>query len=171
MENDYQKAFEENQVYEEKAMGLWLKHYYLNQKKGGKMSTRGALVREVEKGKIQYSYNHSDSYPSVLGFNLKNILRTKADVNYLFSLGDSSFIGKSLEESSFYCRDYDDDFKETHDHFLDIDISNTDKIVQEVADTTGAEYFYFIYETPKNEIVIVTNRAKNGKIVEIGESE
>ena len=73
------------------------------------MSTRAFIGIERKDKKIEGVYNHSDGYPSYLGnlllkhyTNKEDNDKTRQMVEMILSLGDISFLEKSLQNSIFY---------------------------------------------------------------------
>jgi len=68
------------------------------------MATRGTVFT-LANNKVVGIYNHFDSYPSELGRILKEHYNSYEDVLDLISHGDSSYIGRTIEDSKFYSSD------------------------------------------------------------------
>jgi len=67
------------------------------------MSTRGIIAKKARKG-YEYIYVHSDAYPSYTGAILTKYYKSPQKVDKLISLGDASFLTKSIGKK----HDFDD---------------------------------------------------------------
>ena len=74
------------------------------------MSTRSNIAIEDPKTKkVKVIYVHSDGYPYGVGKCLVDHYRLPAMAAKLFEHGDASYLGDTLDECSFYARDWDRD--------------------------------------------------------------
>jgi hypothetical protein len=74
------------------------------------MSTRSNIAIEDPKTKkVKVIYVHSDGYPYGVGKGLVDHYRLPAMAAKLFEHGDASYLGDTIEECSFYARDWDRD--------------------------------------------------------------
>ena len=72
------------------------------------MSTRSNIAIEDPKTKkVKVIYVHSDGYPYGVGKCLVDHYRLPAMAAKLFEHGDASYLGDTIEECSFYGRDWD----------------------------------------------------------------
>ena len=72
------------------------------------MSTRSNIAIEDPKTKkVKVIYVHSDGYPYGVGKCLVDHYRLPAMAAELFKHGDASYLGDTLDECSFYSRDWD----------------------------------------------------------------
>ena len=72
------------------------------------MSTRSNIAIEDPKTKkVKVIYVHSDGYPYGVGKCLVDHYRLPAMAAELFKHGDASYLGDTLDECSFYARDWD----------------------------------------------------------------
>ncbi len=69
------------------------------------MGTRSMIGRENEDGTVEAVYCHWDGYPSHNGRILLENYTTFEKTNKLLELGQISSLGKTIEETTFYCRD------------------------------------------------------------------
>ena len=74
------------------------------------MSTRSNIAIEDPKTKkVKVIYVHSDGYPYGVGKCLVDHYRLPAMAAKLFEHGDASYLGDTLDECSFYARDWNRD--------------------------------------------------------------
>ena len=74
------------------------------------MSTRSNIAIEDPKTKkVKVIYVHSDGYPYGVGKCLVDHYNKRDLAELLFNHGDASFLGDTLDECSFYGRDWDRD--------------------------------------------------------------
>ena len=76
------------------------------------MSTRSNIAIELPKDKdgnkkVKVIYVHSDGYPYGVGQCLVDHYNKRELAELLFNHGDASFLGDTLDECSFYGRDWD----------------------------------------------------------------
>ena len=72
------------------------------------MSTRSNIAIEDPKSKkVKVIYVHCDGYPYGVGKILNDHYNNKQLAALLFKHGDASYLGDTLEECSFYSRDWD----------------------------------------------------------------
>lgn len=81
------------------------------------MSTRSNIAIEDPKTKkVKVIYVHSDGYPYGIGSILMDHYNKREVAELLFNHGDASYLGDTLDECSFYGRDWDrkEDPAKTH---------------------------------------------------------
>ena len=72
------------------------------------MSTRSNIAIEDPKTKkVKVIYVHSDGYPYGIGSILMEHYHKREVAELLFNQGDASYLGDTLDECSFYSRDWD----------------------------------------------------------------
>ena len=76
------------------------------------MSTRSNIAIELPKDsdgnkKVKVIYVHSDGYPYGVGKCLVDHYNNRQVAEELFKYGDASYLGDTLDECSFYARDWD----------------------------------------------------------------
>ena len=86
------------------------------------MSTRSNIAIEDPKTKkVKVIYVHSDGYPYGVGKCLVDYWDQPEYASQLFDYGDASYLGDTIEECSFYGRDWDrdeDPAKEYRDEWM-----------------------------------------------------
>jgi len=86
------------------------------------MSTRSNIAIEDPKTKkVKVIYVHSDGYPYGVGKCLVDHYRLPEMAKELFNYGDASYLGDTIDECSFYGRDWDreiDPAKEYRDEWM-----------------------------------------------------
>jgi len=86
------------------------------------MSTRSNIAIEDPKTKkVKVIYVHSDGYPYGVGKCLVDNYNRRELAELLFNQGDASYLGDTLDECSFYGRDWDrteDPAKEYRDEWI-----------------------------------------------------
>ena len=71
------------------------------------MSTRSNIAIEAPKTKkVKVIYVHSDGYPYGVGKCLVDNYNNRQLAEELFKYGDASYLGDTLDECSFYSRDW-----------------------------------------------------------------
>ena len=74
------------------------------------MSTRSNIAIEDPKTKkVKVIYVHSDGYPYGVGKCLVDNYNNRELAKLLFNHGDASYLGDTIDECSFYARDWDRD--------------------------------------------------------------
>ena len=71
------------------------------------MSTRSNIAIELPNKKVKVIYVHSDGYPYGVGKCLVDHYNKRDLAQLLFNHGDASYLGDTLDECSFYGRDWD----------------------------------------------------------------
>ena len=98
------------------------------------MSTRSNIAIEDPKTKkVKVIYVHSDGYPYGVGKCLVDHYRLPAMAAELFKHGDASYLGDTIEECSFYARDWDrkiDPAKEFRDEWMFMDAMKGDVFIE-----------------------------------------
>ena len=89
---------------------MWDIIRYLKQQKEENMSTRSNIAIEDPKTKkVKVIYVHSDGYPYGVGKCLVDHYNKRDVAELLFNHGDASYLGDTIDECSFYGRDWDRD--------------------------------------------------------------
>ena len=98
------------------------------------MSTRSNIAIEDPKTKkVKVIYVQSDGYPYGVGKCLVDHYRLPAMAAKLFAHGDASYLGDTIEECSFYARDWDrkiDPAKEFRDEWMFMDAMKGDVFIE-----------------------------------------
>ena len=98
------------------------------------MSTRSNIAIEDPKTKkVKVIYVHSDGYPYGVGKCLVDHYRLPAMAAELFKHGDASYLGDTIDECSFYARDWDrkiDPAKEFRDEWMFMDAMKGDVFIE-----------------------------------------
>ena len=72
------------------------------------MSTRSNIaIEDPKRKKVKVIYVHSDGYPYGVGKCLVDNYNNRQLAEKLFEHGDASYLGDTLDECSFYSRDWD----------------------------------------------------------------
>ena len=86
------------------------------------MSTRSKIgIEDPKTKKVKVIYVHSDGYPYGVGKCLVDHYNMYDLAKELFNYGDASYLGDTIEECSFYARDWDrkkDPAKEYRDEWM-----------------------------------------------------
>ena len=94
------------------------------------MSTRSNIAIEDPKTKkVKVIYVHSDGYPYGVGKCLVDNYNKRDLAQLLFNHGDASYLGDTIDECSFYARDWDreiDPAKEYRDEWMYMNSMNGD---------------------------------------------
>ena len=98
------------------------------------MSTRSNIAIEDPKTKkVKVIYVHSDGYPYGVGKCLVDHYRLPAMAAELFKHGDASYLGDTIEECSFYARDWErkeDPAREYRDQWMFMDAMKGDVFIE-----------------------------------------
>ena len=98
------------------------------------MSTRSNIAIEDPKTKkVKVIYVHSDGYPYGVGQCLVDHYNNRQLAAKLFEHGDASYLGDTLDECSFYARDWDreiDPAKEYRDEWMYMDAMKGDVFIE-----------------------------------------
>ena len=98
------------------------------------MSTRSNIAIEDPKTKkVKVIYVHSDGYPYGVGKILNDNYTTYQKAKKLFNYGDASFLSDTIDECSFYARDWDreiDPAKEYRDEWMYMDAIKGDVFIE-----------------------------------------
>ena len=98
------------------------------------MSTRSNIAIEDPKTKkVKVIYVHSDGYPYGVGKCLVDHYNKRDVAKLLFNHGDASYLGDTIEECSFYARDWDRDeepAKEFRDEWMYMDAIKGDIFIE-----------------------------------------
>ena len=98
------------------------------------MSTRSNIAIEDPKTKkVKVVYVHSDGYPYGVGKCLVDNYNNRQLASLLFEHGDASYLGDTIEECSFYSRDWDrkeDPAREYRDEWMFMDAMKGDVFIE-----------------------------------------
>ena len=98
------------------------------------MSTRSNIAIEDPKTKkVKVVYVHSDGYPYGVGKCLVDNYNNRQLASLLFEHGDASYLGDTIEECSFYSRDWDrkeDPAREYRDEWMFMDAKRGDVFIE-----------------------------------------
>jgi hypothetical protein len=98
------------------------------------MSTRSNIAIEDPKTKkVKVIYVHSDGYPYGVGKCLVDHYNKRDVAKLLFNHGDASYLGDTIEECSFYARDWDRDeepAKEYRDEWMYMNATQGDVFIE-----------------------------------------
>jgi len=98
------------------------------------MSTRSNIAIEDPKTKkVKVIYVHSDGYPYGVGKCLVDHYNKRELAQLLFEHGDASYLGDTIDECSFYARDWDreiDPAKEFRDEWIFMDAMKGDVFIE-----------------------------------------
>ena len=98
------------------------------------MSTRSNIaIQDPKTKKVKVIYVHSDGYPYGVGKCLVDNWDQPEFASQLFDYGDASYLGDSIEECSFYGRDWnrkEDPAKEHRDEWLYMEAMKGDIFIE-----------------------------------------
>ena len=98
------------------------------------MSTRSNIAIEDPKTKkVKVIYVHSDGYPYGVGKCLVDNYNNRELAKLLFEHGDASYLGDTIDECSFYSRDWkrdEDPAKEYRDEWMYMDYMKGDVFIE-----------------------------------------
>ena len=102
------------------------------------MSTRSNIAIELPADKdgfkkVKVIYVHSDGYPYGVGKILNDNYTTYQKAKKLFNYGDASFLSDTIDECSFYSRDWDreeDKAREYRDEWMYMDAMKGDVFIE-----------------------------------------
>ena len=98
------------------------------------MSTRSNIAIEDPKTKkVKVIYVHSDGYPYGVGKCLVDNYNNRELAELLFNYGDASYLGDTIDECSFYSRDWkrdEDPAKEYRDEWMYMDYMKGDVFIE-----------------------------------------
>ena len=121
------------------------------------MSTRSNIAIEDPKTKkVKVIYVHSDGYPYGVGKCLVDHWDQPEFASQLFDHGDASYLGDTIEECSFYARDWDrkiDPAKEYRDEWM------------YMYDMKGENMIEYIYLFKDNRWHVSTSKYVSDKII------
>ena len=121
------------------------------------MSTRSNIAIEDPKTKkVKVIYVHSDGYPYGVGKILEENYFTYDKAKKLFNHGDASFLSDTIDECSFYARDWDreiDPAKEYRDEWMYMDAIKGDVFIE------------YIYIFKDNRWHVSTSKYVSDKII------
>ena len=125
------------------------------------MSTRSNIAIELPKDKdgnkkVKVIYVHSDGYPYGVGKCLVDHYRLPEMAAQLFKYGDASYLGDTIEECSFYGRDWDrkeDPAREYRDEWM---------FMRHVGGDAFIEYIYIFKDNRWYVSELKTANTKNG---------
>ena len=114
------------------------------------MSTRSNIAIQLPEDKdgnkkVKVIYVHSDGYPYGVGKCLVDHYSKREVAELLFNYGDASYLGDTIDECSFYARDWDreiDPAKEYRDEWMMMRALDGDIMLQNITgilvDRSGA---------------------------------
>ena len=121
------------------------------------MSTRSHIAIEDPKTKkVKVIYVHSDGYPYGVGKCLIDNYNKRELAQLLFEHGDASYLGDTLDECSFYARDWDreiDPAKEYRDEWMFMKGMEHDVFI---------EYFYIFKDNRWHVATQKSTKVKGG---------
>ena len=121
------------------------------------MSTRSNIAIEDPKSKkVKVIYVHSDGYPYGVGKTLVDHWDQPEFASQLFEHGDASYLGDTIEECSFYSRDWDrkeDPAREYRDEWMYMDSMKGDVFI---------EYIYIFKNDQWHVATQKSTRVKDG---------
>ena len=121
------------------------------------MSTRSNIAIEDPKTKkVKVIYVHSDGYPYGVGKCLVDHYNKRDVAKLLFEHGDASYLGDTIEECSFYARDWDRDeepAKEYRDEWMYMNAIQGDVFI---------EYIYLFKDNRWHVSTQKSTRVKDG---------
>ena len=98
------------------------------------MSTRSNIeIEDPKTKKVKVIYVHSDGYPYGVGKCLVDNYNNRQLAEKLFEHGDASYLGDTLDECSFYARDWDrkeDPAKEYRDEWMYMEAIRGDVFIE-----------------------------------------
>jgi len=119
------------------------------------MSTRSNIAIEDPKTKkVKVIYVHSDGYPYGVGKILNDNYTTYQKAKKLFNYGDASFLSDTIDECSFYSRDWDreeDKAREYRDEWM------------YMSDIKGDVFIEYIYIFKNNKWHVSTQKSTKVK--------
>ena len=125
--------------------------------KGESMSTRSNIAIEDPKTKkVKVIYVHSDGYPYGVGKCLVDNWDQPEFASQLFDYGDASYLGDTIEECSFYGRDWDrkeDPAKTYRDEWM---------YMKHIGGNAFIEYIYIYKDNKWHVSELKTADTKNG---------
>ena len=109
------------------------------------MSTRSNIAIEDPKTKkVKVIYVHSDGYPYGVGKCLVDNYNNRQLAEKLFEHGDASYLGDTLDECSFYARDWDreeDPAKEYRDEWMYMNAMKGDVFIEYIYIFKGTRWY------------------------------
>ena len=121
------------------------------------MSTRSNIAIEDPKTKkVKVIYVHSDGYPYGVGKCLVDHWDQPEFASQLFDYGDASYLGDTIEECSFYSRDWDrkeDPAREYRDEWM---------FMKHIGGDPFIEYIYLYKDNKWHVSTLKTADTKNG---------
>jgi len=125
------------------------------------MSTRSNIAIELPKDKdgnkkVKVIYVHSDGYPYGVGKCLMDHYNKRELAELLFNHGDASYLGDTIDECSFYGRDWkreEDPAKEYRDEWM---------FMRHIGGDAFIEYIYIFKDNRWHVSELKTADTKNG---------
>ena len=125
------------------------------------MSTRSNIAIELPKDKdgnkkVKVIYVHSDGYPYGVGKCLVDHYNKRELAELLFNYGDASYLGDTIDECSFYGRDWDRDeepAKTYRDEWM---------FMRHIGGDAFIEYIYIFKDNRWHVSELKTTDTKNG---------
>ena len=109
------------------------------------MSTRSNIAIEDPKTKkVKVIYVHSDGYPYGVGKILNDNYTTYQKAKKLFNYGDASFLSDTIDECSFYSRDWDreeDKARTYRDEWMYMDAIKGDVFIEYIYIFKGTRWY------------------------------
>ena len=109
------------------------------------MSTRSNIAIEDPKTKkVKVIYVHSDGYPYGVGKCLVDNYNNRELAKLLFNHGDASYLGDTIDECSFYARDWDreeDPAKEYRDEWMYMNAMKGDVFIEYIYIFKGTRWY------------------------------
>ena len=109
------------------------------------MSTRSNIAIEDPKTKkVKVIYVHSDGYPYGVGKCLVDNYNNRQLAEKLFNYGDASYLGDTIDECSFYARDWDreiDPAKEYRDEWMYMNAMKGDVFIEYIYLFSGTRWY------------------------------
>ena len=117
------------------------------------MSTRSNIAIEDPKTKkVKVIYVHSDGYPYGVGKCLVDNYNNRQLAEKLFEHGDASYLGDTLDECSFYSRDWDrdeDPAKEYRDEWSYMNAIQGDVFIEYIYIFKGTRWYVSTQKSTK----------------------
>jgi hypothetical protein len=117
------------------------------------MSTRcNIAIEDPKTKKVKVIYVHCDGYPYGVGKTLVDYWDQPEFASQLFDHGDASYLGASIEECSFYARDWDreiDPAKEYRDEWMYMDAMKGDVFIEYIYIFKDGEWYVSTQKSTK----------------------
>ena len=117
------------------------------------MSTRSNIAIEDPKTKkVKVIYVHSDGYPYGVGKILVDNYNNRQLAKLLYEHGDASYLGDTIDECSFYARDWDrkeDPAKEYRDEWMYMNAIKGDVFIEYIYIFKGTRWYVATQKSTK----------------------